>query len=78
MEMERNADWLAAFAVGLTYSTRPVLDLVTELQLAAGARPELLDQARTRLRDLPTADATVCSRAATLLAVAAGSVAALG
>lgn len=78
MELERNADWLAAYAVGLAYSMRPALESVHDLQLAAGARPELLDQALGRLQELTLADVGMRAQAAALLGVAAGSVAALG
>lgn len=76
MDMERDANWLAAYAIGLTYSQRPVRDAVHELQLAAGTRPELLEQAQDRVQNMAPADTALCSQAATLLAVA--GLAALG
>lgn len=70
MDMERDANWLAAYAIGLTYSQRPVRDAVHDLQLAAGMRPELLEQAQGRVQSVGLADTDTCSQAATLLAVA--------
>jgi hypothetical protein len=78
MQVQRDENWLAAYAIGLASAMRPQLDAVRELQLAAGARPELLDEARLQLRRRPIGDAALVSAATTLLVVAAGSVPALG
>lgn len=78
MELERNADWLAAYAVGLAYSMRPTLESVHDLQLAAGGRPELLDRAVGRLQELTLSDVGMRAQAAALLGLAASSIAALG
>lgn len=78
MDKQDRIAWLVAYAVGLAYSPQPTVESVHQLQAAAGGHPELLDVARHRLADLNAVEPDIARRAATFLAVAAGSVAALG
>lgn len=73
--MEREANWLASYAVGLVWADVRGHEATRRLHAAARARPELLDQARARVAALTTGDPTVVARAAALLAAAAGSLA---
>lgn len=78
MDTVHDPDWLAAFAVGLTYASCSRTDAVHQLQLAAGGRAEALDEARLRLRALTTLETPVGQAATSLLDTAAGSVSSLG
>jgi hypothetical protein len=71
-------NWLAAYAIGLAYSSQDLIDAVRRMQDVPGVDRRDLDDARARLRCNLGADEDMLARAGTVLATAAGSLAALG
>lgn len=63
-----DANWVAAYAMGLASARRRVETCLRELVEAADGRPDRLDQACRRLRELDDFDAGLRQRAERLLA----------
>ncbi len=73
-----DANWLAAYAIGLAYSSHSLVEAVRRIQELPGMDQQVLDDARTRLSHNLGADQDKVVMAGTALAIAAGSLAALG
>jgi hypothetical protein len=71
-------NWLAAYAIGLAYSSHSLIEAVRQVQELPGVDRQVLDDARARLRDNLGADQDQVVMAGSVLAIAAGSLAALG